>query len=182
MVFAALLAVPASAFLCPAAFLPCFALFPLASLVRFRPGYFRNLLFISPGPVLFLIWALATGNSSGALVALRWVCALSAGVYFAGSLGPGGIASVLGNARGFPPAARLSETMILAGGAASAAGEYWKVHRGRPVRERLTMTVTDALGAGEPVPGPRKPPGRLAVFVAALSWCFFILSVSGSLR
>ncbi len=182
MVFAALVAVPASAFLCPAGLLPCFALFPLAALFHLFPGYFRNLLLMASGPVLYMAWALAAGNPAGSLTALRWVCALSAGVYFAGSLGPAGIASVLGLARGFPPAARLSEAMMFAGGAASAAGVRWRAHRDRPVRERLTAAVAEALRSPEPAAAPERPPGRLALFVSVLSWCFLLLSVSGRLR
>ncbi len=179
LVLAALLASPASAFLCQQRWLAGFAVFPLAALAERRWRYFRNLLMIGLAPLALLVWATVAGEPATAGRSLRWLAAVSSGLYFAAVLGPGGIASVIGGARSFPPAMNLSLTMLQAGGSAAAAGEGWSRGADLPVAERLAAALKHSLEA-EPLAVQDVHPGIIPSLVAIVSWGFLLLSASGA--
>ena len=175
MVFASMAAAPASAFLCPAHWLVFFMLYPVVSLAQKKLTYFRNLFFIALPPVTVFVWALLSHHPESASRSIRWVCAVASGVYFAGTLGPGGIASVLEMAG----AQRLSDTMSLAGDAVSAARLNWKRYGELPVRERVSVTVRDSVlisASPQIISGSQGP---VPVAVAVVSWLFLLLTISG---
>lgn len=180
MVFAALVATPASSFLCGYSYLLFFLVFPLGAILEKRPVYFRNLALIAAAPSIVFVWGTLSGHYESTPTALRWICAVSGGVYFAGALGPRGIASVLGQTRRFSPAARLSETMMLAGGAASSAKDLWKKNSDLPLSERIAATLKDALLSEiEPAEEETAAAGAVAISVAVVSWLFLLASVAG---
>jgi len=175
MVFASLTAVPVSAFICPFHWLLFFALYPAASLIEKKLTYFRNLFFIALPPLTAFAWATLSNHPESASRSIRWVCAVSSGVYFAGSLGPGGIAAVLEMAG----AGRLSDTMSLAGEAISAARTNWREHRALPVRERALVTVRDSVSVKGYPRNVLVSPGPVPLTVAVISWMFLVISLSG---
>lgn len=176
MVFASMAAAPVSAFLCPAHWLAFFVLYPAASLAEKKLTYFRNLFFIALPPLTAFIWASLSNHPESASRSIRWACAVASGVYFAGALGPAGIASVLRTAG----ARRLSHTMFLAGDAASAARMNWKRNRELPVRERVAVTVRDSISITAASPqNASASQGPFPVTVAVISWAFLLLSISG---
>lgn len=179
LVLASLLASPASAFLCHQRWLAAFALFPLAALAERRWRYFRNLLGVGFAPLALLVWASAHGEPEAAARSLRWLAAVSSGLYFASVLGPGGIASVIGEAGSFPPAVRLSRTMLQAGGSAAAAGAGWSRGAELPMTERVAAALIHSLEA-EPLPIQEVRPGMLPSALAVVSWGFLLLSTSGA--
>ena len=179
LVLAALLASPASAFLCQQRWLAGFAVFPLAALAERRWRYFRNLLVVGFAPLALLVWASSVGDPDTAARSLKWLAAVSSGLYFAAVLGPGGIASVIGGARSFPPAVNLSRTMLQAGGSAAAAGDGWSRGADLSVTERLAKALKHSMEA-EPLPVQDVCPGILPSAVAAVSWGFLLLSASGA--
>lgn len=175
MVFASMVAAPASAFLCPWQWLYFFALYPASALGGLRFTYFRNLFFIALPPFAAFLWAVATNHPESASRSLRWICAAASGIYFAGALGPSGIASVLSAAG----ARRLSETMALAGSAASSAGRIWKRNKDLPAAQRLWTTLKESASPAASIGVPFHPPGPFPVILAAVSWVFLLVSVSG---
>lgn len=175
MVFASLLAVPASAFLCSTAFLAVFAVFPAASLALKNPRYFRNLFFVALAPGAVLLWAVLSNHPEAVSRSMRWICASSAGVFFAGVLEPSGISAILERIG----AVRLSETMHYAGGAVSVAGANWKRNRNLPLAERAAETVRESVSADPPTGKSYRKPGAVPVIVAVFSWVFLLLSLAG---
>lgn len=179
LILAALLASPASAFLCHQRWLAVFAVFPLAALAERRWRYFRNLLAVGLTPLALLVWSSAAGEPETAARSLKWIAAVSSGLYFAAVLGPGGIASVMAGAGSFPPAATLSRTMLQAGGSAAAAGDGWSRGVDLPLTERLAAALQHSLEA-EPLAVQDVCPGILPSMMAVASWGFLLLSASGA--
>jgi len=179
MIFAALVAAPASAFLCGRFSLLFFLVFPAAALTEMRFRYFRNLAFMVFAPLLVFLWAWYTGNHVSAERSLRWICSLSAGVYFAVSLGPGRIAAVVRSISGLPPFQSFSDMMMLAGGTSAAAVEMWKKHSSMVFKERLFATVRDAVAAAEPKEPEPVSSGTIPFVTAVIAWVFLLVSVSG---
>lgn len=180
MVFAALAASPASAFLCPDRWLYFFGIFPVLSVVEGGSRRLRGFLLLSMAPFALFLWSMHLGNQQAAGNSLRWISAISAGTFFAGVLGPSGISSVLSSFTILPAARRLSDTMLAAGGSVAAAGTSWRAHGGMPFMKRLETTLEEALGAPS-AEASHQSPGSLPVTAAALSWCFLLASLAGLL-
>lgn len=179
MVFAALIAAPSSAFLCGTRFMPFFAVFPAAALLEGRLRFFRNLFLIALAPLLFFIWAAFSGNDPTAERSFRWICSLSAGVYFASVLGPCGIAAVTGSIRRAPFFTMFSDLMLLTGGASATARRSWIKNEGTVFKERLFATVRDAVTDPEPLQPDMSGVKAVPLLVAVLSWLFLLSAVSG---
>ncbi len=181
MIFAALVAVPAASFLCGGRYLPFFCLFPVAAAAELNFRYFRNIALLAFAPLLFLVWAILTGNGVTTLRSLRWIAALAAGSYFAGALGTSGIACVLKKMGSVQSLRTLSETMETAGPAIRVARETWNRNTDLPVLKRVSRVLSESLAAQpeNAEPGVVK---AVPVAAAAVSWLFLLGAVSGRLR
>jgi len=175
MVLASMLAAPVSAFLCPVQWLYFFALYPAMSLAERKLAYFRNLFFMVLPPAAVFLWSILSDHSASALSSLRWACAVASGVYFAQTLGPGGIGYLLGIAG----VKGLSNTMSIAGEATSAARLHWRENSDLPVMERAAAAVKNSLSGRESPQRADLSLGLLPVIVAVVSWLFLLVSISG---
>ncbi len=180
MLFAALIATPAAAFLSTQSLLLFYLVFPLSELFSLNWKFFRNAAVLIPAPAAVLCWAWLFGNYEAFHRSLRWICALSAGVYFARSLGPGGISLVLKSFHRCSFLTALADSIDTAGSAAASAGEIWREAGVLPLRERIVHTLTVSIKSGKPV--AESVPSAFPVSIAVISWIFFIAVLSGRLN
>ncbi len=179
MVFAALLSVPFSAMICTCNFLYFFVLFPVAAISSGNWKYCRSLFFLSFPPAVFLAWAYFTGNEQSTLRSMRWICALASGTYFASELGTAGMAGVLRSMRPFPFTEKLSELMLMAGSTALNARRCWEENTELPLIQRILQSAGDSVSRASPDIPEQHPLGVFPLSVAAVSWIFMLVSISG---
>ncbi|PIE51206.1 hypothetical protein CSA37_13145 [Candidatus Fermentibacteria bacterium] len=180
MLFAALIATPAAAFLTTQSLLLFYLVFPFSALFSLDWKFFRNAALLIPAPAAVLCWAWLSENDAAFHRSLRWICALSAGVYFARSLGPGGISLVLRSFYRCSFLTALADSIHTAGSAAASAGEVWREADSFPFGERIVHTLTGSIKAGKPVKD--SVPDAFPVAIAVISWIFFIAVLSGRLN
>lgn len=179
MLFSALLAVPFSAMLCSDNSLYFFALFPLVAVAQGKWMYCKRLFFLTLPATIFLVWTYFEGSQSGFIDSIRWICAISSGTYFAAELGTTGIAGVLGSVKFLPFMGRLSDLMLLAGSTAVRVRKCWMENSDLPLMLRISQTAADSIAGAELIPPQQKSVGILPLSVAAMSWVFLLISVSG---
>jgi len=179
MLFSALVAVPVSATVCSGKLLYFFTLYPLIALAGREWKYCRRLLALSLAPAAVLVWAGLVGNSHSILRAVRWICAVASGAYFASVLGSAGIASVLGSAGSFSFFRKLSRLMLLAGSTASKAGQCWAENSMLPLIPRILQSASDSVKQADVAVSEPQNSGPFALPVAVVSWIFLLVSVSG---
>lgn len=179
MLFSALLAVPLSAMLCSGNSLFFFVLFPLVAIAQGKWMYCKRLFFLTLPAIIFLVWAYFGDNKSGFIDSIRWICAITSGIYFAAELGTAGIAGVLGSVKSLPFAGRLSDLMLLAGSTAANVRKCWLENSDLPLSRRIVQSATDSVAAAELHSPQHKPMGILPLSVAVVSWVFLLISISG---
>ena len=128
---------------------------------------------------MMLVWAYYSGNHSSTLGSLRWICALSAGTYFASELGASGISQVFQSMNDFPFAEKFSDLMLLAGSVAERSKEYWTDNAGLPFKQRIFQTTSDAVLKATITKMEKQSINLFPLSVAVISWLFLLVSISG---
>ncbi len=179
MLFSALLAVPLSAMICDSSFLYFFLIFPFTALLSRKFIYCKRLFLLSIAPSMMLVWAYYSGNIPSSLRSLRWICALSAGTYFASELGTSGISQVFQSMKGFSAAKRFSHLMLLAGSVAEKSKEFWTDNADLPFKQRIFQTTSDAVSKATVTKVEKQSVSLSPILVAVISWLFLLVSISG---
>jgi hypothetical protein len=69
--------------------------------------------------------------------------------------------------------------MLLTGGASTTARKVWISNEGMGLRDRLFVTVRDAVANAEPQQPDMTRVKTVTLLVAVLSWLFLLFAVSG---
>ena len=185
LLFAGLLAGPASAFMVGLDLLPVYAVFPFLGL--FTPAR-RGMLRILPlaaAPALVLLWSLLSGSDTSTERSLRWMAALVAGASMSGAIGASRASRLLHSASRrfglFGLTESLAMAVSMAGPCARRIRDIFLESRrsGRGYTESLEAALS-AEGLMETAQGDEDSArSGISVLSACLAWMLMLGGVSG---
>lgn len=185
LLFAGLLAGPASAFIVRTPALPLYVLFPLLSLpTGARRGMIR-ILPVASAPALVLLWGALSGNATAADRALRWLAAVVTGASISGALGASRASRLLFSISRRAGMGGLVESLAMA---VSLAGPFSRRIRDVFIQSRrnglnLTDSFEQALSAVHGIEMPERDNGSarsvLSLMSALLAWLLLLTGIMG---
>ncbi len=187
LLFAGLIAGPASAFMVNIEILPVYLIFPVLCLAG-KTGKGRvKLLFLITAPVLSMIWGLLSDNPLLAERSLRWTAAVVTGVFMSGSLGSSRASRLLHSASHRMKLGGLLEILAmvisLAGPFSSKVRDVFSRSRqnGIGISESFTTALSSVYEI-EPLENISiEDPHPVPVITACCAWSLFLAGISGIL-
>ncbi len=187
LLFAGLIAGPASAFMVNTEILPVYLIFPVLCLAG-RTGKSRiKLLFLITAPVLSTIWGLLSDNPLLAERSLRWTAAVATGVFMSGSLGSSRASRMLHSASHRLKSGGMLETLAmvisLAGPFSSKVKDVFSRSRknGISISESFTIALSSVYEI-EPVENVSvEEPHPVPAITACCAWLLLLAGISGVL-
>lgn len=185
MLFAGLLAGPASAFLVRMEALPVFVLFPLLNMFTpARRGMLRILPLVS-APVFVLAWGLVSGNGTAAERSIRWIAAVATGASMSGALGASRSAALLSSISRRVRLGGLTEGLAMA---VSLAGPFSRRIKDVFIESRkrgmnLTGSFAEALSSVNGMESPEKEAMQarsgISLASACIAWLLLLAGIMG---
>ena len=185
VLFAGLLAGPASAFIVGSAALPLYVLFPAMCLpTEARRGMIR-ILPVASAPALVLVWGVLSGNTAAAERAVRWLAAVVTGASISGALGASRASSLLFSLSRRAGMGGLTESLAMA---VSLAGPFSRRIRDVFIQSRRNgLNLTDSFeralssvhGMGMPERDERSARSILSLLSALLAWLLLLAGIMG---
>ncbi|MCD4846797.1 MAG: hypothetical protein K8R76_01240 [Candidatus Aegiribacteria sp.] len=187
LLFAGLIAGPASAFMVNIEILPVYLIFPVLCLTG-KTGKGRiKLLFFITAPALSMIWGLLSDNPLLAERSLRWTIAVATGVFMSGSLGSSRASRMLHSASHRMKLGGLLETLSmvisLAGPFSHKVRDVFRMSRkkGISISESFTIALSSVYEI-EPIENVSvEEPHPVPVITACCAWSLFLAGISGIL-
>ncbi len=187
LLFAGLIAGPASAFMVNIEILPVYLIFPVLCLAG-KTGKGRiKLLFLITAPALSMIWGLLSDNPLLAERSLRWTAAVVTGVFMSGSLGSSRASRLLHSASHRVKLGGLLETLAmvisLAGPFSSKVRDVFSRSRknGIGISESFTTALSSVYEI-EPLENISiEDPRPVPAITACCAWLLFLTGISGIL-
>ncbi|MCK5064574.1 MAG: hypothetical protein KAQ97_04790 [Candidatus Fermentibacteraceae bacterium] len=187
LLFAGLVAGPASAFIVNIEILPVFLIFPLLCLAGKTGKGSIRLLFLITAPVLSMIYGLLSDNPLLADRSLRWTAAVATGVFMSGSLGSSRASRLLHSASNRVKSGGMLETLAmvisLAGPFSNKIRTVFSTSRknGISVSESFTIALSSVYEI-EPVQNVSvEEPRPFPVIAACCAWLLLLAGISGVL-
>ena len=187
LLFAGLIAGPASAFMVNMEILPVYLIFPVLCFAG-KTGKGRiKLLFLITAPALSMIWGLLSDNPLLAERSLRWTAAVVTGVFMSGSLGSSRASRLLHSASHRVKLGGLLETLAmvisLAGPFSSKVRDVFSRSRqnGIGISESFTIALSSVYEI-EPLENISiEDPHPVPAITACCAWSLFLAGISGIL-
>lgn len=187
LLFAGLIAGPASAFMVNIEILPVYLVFPVLCLAG-KTGKGRiKLLFLITAPALSMIWGLLSDNPLLAERSLRWTAAVATGVFMSGSLGSSRASRLLHSASHRVKLGGLLETLAmvisLAGPFSSKVRDVFSRSRenGISISESFSIALSSVYEM-EPFENVTvEDPHPVPVIAACCAWLLLLVGISGVL-
>lgn len=187
LLFAGLIACPASAFMVDIEILPVYLIFPVLGLAGKTAKGRMKLLFLIIAPALSMIWGLLSDNSLLAERSLRWAAAVATGVFMSGSLGSSRASRLLHSASRRMRLGGLPETLAmvisLAGPFSSKVRDVFSRSRknGISISESFTIALSSVYEM-EPFENVSlEKPHPIPVIAACCAWLLLLAGISGVL-
>ena len=187
LLFAGLIAGPASAFMVNIEILLVFLVFPVLCLAGKTGKGTVRLLFLITAPVLSVIWGLISDNPLLTERSLRWAAAVATGVFMSGSLGSSRASRLLHSASRHMRLGGLLETLAmvisLAGPFSSKVRTVFSRSRenGISISESFTVALSSVYEI-EPFENVSvEKPRFIPVIAACCAWLLLLAGISGIL-
>ncbi len=183
LLFAGLIAGPASAFIVDIRILPFYLIFPVLGLCgKARKGTLKILILIT-APVLILLWGAASGNSILIERSLRWIAAVAAGASMSGALGASRTSELLFSVSRRVSLGGLLESLAMAVSLAGPFSEKIKAvfidsrKNGRSYSDSLTTALSSVSEIDMMKKGSMSRQNMLSAMAATLAWLVFLAGI-----
>ncbi len=187
MLFAGLIAGPASAFMVNIEILPVYLIFPVLCFAGKTVKGRTKLLFLIAAPALSMTWGLLSDNPLLAERSLRWAAAVATGVFMSGSLGSSRASELLHSASRRMRLGGLPETLAmvisLAGPFSSKIRDIFSRSRknGIGIIESFTIALSSVYEI-EPLENVSvEKPHTVPIITACCAWLLLLAGISGVL-
>ncbi|MCK4671467.1 MAG: hypothetical protein KAT47_02920 [Candidatus Aegiribacteria sp.] len=187
LLFAGLIAGPASAFMVNIEILPVYLIFPVLCLTGKTGKGTMRLLFLITAPAFSMVWGLLSDNPLLTERSLRWAAAVATGVFMSGSLGSSRASRLLHSASRRMRLGGLPETLAmvisLAGPFSSKVRDVFSSSRknGISISESFTIALSSVYEM-EPFENVSiEKPHPVPIIAACCAWLLLLAGISGVL-
>ncbi len=181
LLFAGLIAGPASAFIVDIRILPFYLIFPVLGLCG-KKGTLKILILVT-APVLILLWGAASGNSILIERSLRWIAAVATGASMSGALGASRTSELLFSVSRRVSLGGLPESLAMAVSLAGPFSEKIKAvfidsrKNGRNYSDSLTTALSSVSEIDMMKKGSMSRQNMLSAMTATLAWLVFLAGI-----